>query len=408
MWTTTPAGSVRRVSRFDRLKTTLRRLDPLHVDVAVAAALGVLVVATEASRSHAYLVVPAGLVLSASVAWRRRAPVVATLVAGAAATAVSHAADGPLIVAPVVFALIYYALGQRPAEHGSLWADAFLLALPVAAIATDPSTPSPGDPLILDVLSVWGFFLLLPFAAGRAVRSRSGLNAELRASGERLDEQQRARARQAVIDERTRIARELHDVVAHSVSVMVVQTAAARAVAPRDPAAGAQALRSVETCGQEALIDLRRMIGVLHRADFDVLGGATPGLAQLDKLAERASASGLPVQISVHGEPRPLSAGLDLVSFRVVQEALTNAIKHAGPARARVQVTFSANCLELKIADTGRGPQRPRSAGDGPGQGLLGMRERLSLYGGQLATGHRRGGGFQVLARIPLTEPVST
>jgi signal transduction histidine kinase len=407
MWWATYAGSVRIVSRFDRLKTTLRRLDPLRVDAAAAAVLGVLVVATAVSRPGASLVVPAGLLLCGAVVLRRRAPVAATLLAGASATAVSRAADRPLVVAPVVLALVYYSLGRRRPARGSSWVDAVLLALPVAVIATDPATPSPGDPLIIDVLSVWGFFIVLPFVAGRAIGSRSGLNAELRASAERLEERQRARARQAVVDERTRIARELHDVVAHSVSVMVVQTAAARAVAPRDPSAAAEALRSVERCGEEALTDMRRMIGVLHRADFDVLGGATPGLAQLDKLAERAGASGLPVQVSVHGEPRPLAPGLDLVSFRVVQEALTNAIKHAGPARAHVQVTYTPNCLELEIADTGLGPPRQRTT-DSPGQGLLGMRERLSLYGGQLATGHRRGGGFQVLARIPLTEPVST
>ena len=331
MWPATCAGSVRIVSRFDRLKTTLRCLDPLRVDAAAAALLGVLVVAAEVSHPRAYLVVPAGLLLCGTVALRRRAPVVATLVAGATATAVSHAADGPLIVAPVVLALVYYSLGRRSPARGSLWVDAILLALPVAAIATDPGTPSPGDPLIIDVLSVWGFFIALPFGAGRAVGSRTGLNAELRAGAERLEQRQRDRARQVVVEERTRIARELHDVVAHSVSVMVIQTAAARAVRSPGPAAAAAALRSVERCGREALIDMRRMIGVLHRADFDVLGGATPGLAQLDKLAQRARASGLPVQVE---RPRRATAavpGLDLVSFRVVQEALTNAIKHAGP-----------------------------------------------------------------------------
>lgn len=408
MWPAPGAGSVPGVSRFDRLKTTLRRLDPLRVDVAVAAVLGVLVAGTELSHPRAYLVVPAGLLLSGTVALRRRVPVVAVLLAGAAATAVSHLADGPLAVAPVVFALDYYALGRGSGGRRSWWWDVVLLAVPVAAIATDPNTPSAGNPLIIDVISVWGFFIGLPFAAGAAVRSRTGLNAELRAVAERLEEQHRARARQAVIDERNRIARELHDVVAHSVSVMVVQTAAARAVAPRDPDAAAEALRSVETCGREALADMRRMIGVLHRSDSGVLGAATVGLAQLDKLAERALASGLPVQISVQGEARPLPPGLDLVSFRVVQEALTNAIKHAGPARARVDVTFTEDCLELRITDTGHGPRATRAATEGAGQGLLGMHERLALYGGQLATGRRRRGGFEVLARIPLIESVTT
>jgi signal transduction histidine kinase len=162
-------------------------------------------------------------------------------------------------------------------------------------------------------------------------------------------------------------------------------------------------LRAVESCGRDAMVDMRRMIGVLHRGDIELLGGAAPGLSQLDTLAERARASGLPVQVSVEGEPRPLSAALDLVSYRVVQEALTNAMKHAGPARARVRVTFTSDSLELEIVDTGRGPRAERSAS---GQGLVGMRERLTLYGGRLETGRHAGGGFHVVARIPLTDAV--
>lgn len=396
------AGTVRRVSRLDRLETAVHRLAPRHVDAAVATMLGAVAVATEMSQPHAYVAVPAGLVLSGTVAVRRRTPVVATLAAGTAATVMSHSTGGSVAIAPVVFALNYYMVGRRPPLPGSAWVDALLLALPLVGIATDPATPSSGNPLVVDVMSVWGFFIGLPFAAGRAVRSRTTLNVALRANTERLEQQQRERAKQAVLDERTRIARELHDVVAHSVSVMVVQTAAARAVAPRDRAAAAQALRSVENCGREALIDMRRMIGVLHRSDFDMLGGAAPGLSQLDKLADRAAASGLPVQVSVRGEPRPLSAGLDLVAFRVVQEALTNAIKHAGPARALVVVSFTPDGLELVIADTGRGPRRPHSPADMSGHGLVGMRERLALYGGRLETGNRHGGGFQVRARIPV------
>jgi signal transduction histidine kinase len=163
-------------------------------------------------------------------------------------------------------------------------------------------------------------------------------------------------------------------------------------------------LRAVENCGRDALVDMRRMIGVLHRGDIELLGGASPGLAQLGKLAERAQASGLPVQIRIEGKQRPLSPALDLVCFRVVQEALTNAIKHAGPARARVRVTFTADRLELEITDTGEGTSRARSLAEPIGHGLVGMQERLTLYGGQLQTGRRRGGGFQVVAHVPLTE----
>jgi signal transduction histidine kinase len=149
---------------------------------------------------------------------------------------------------------------------------------------------------------------------------------------------------------------------------------------------------------------MRRMVGVLHRSDIDLLTGTSPGLSQLGTLADRARASGLPVQVTVEGEARSLPPALDLVSFRIVQEALTNAIKHAGPARALVRITFTADCLQLEIVDTGRGPLRRRDPGDTVGHGLVGMRERLSLYGGELRTGHRSGGGYQVLANIPLAE----
>jgi signal transduction histidine kinase len=256
--------------------------------------------------------------------------------------------------------------------------------------------------MALDVLSVWAFFFVLPYAAGRVVTGRTALNAALHANVAVLEHEQRERALRAAVDERTRIARELHDVVAHNVSVMVIQTAAARRVAGRDPEAAAQALRSVESCGRDALVDMRRMMGVLHRGDIDVLGGAAPGLAQLDKLIDRARAAGLTVDVVVRGDERPLTAALDLLSFRVVQEALTNAIKHAGSARVRVRISFLPASLELEIVDSGGEGSRSRSTLDGAGQGLVGMRERLTLYGGRLETGRTHTGGFRVLARIPL------
>jgi signal transduction histidine kinase len=257
---------------------------------------------------------------------------------------------------------------------------------------------------VLDAVSVWLFFFVLPFAAGRSVTSRTALNTALQANLERLEDERRERARQAIIAERTRIARELHDVVAHSVSVMVIQTSAARRVAARDPLAAAEALRSVENCGRDALIDMRRMMGVIHRADTDVLGAAAPGLSQLTKLVERAQSSGLSVQVAIHGKSRPLSAALDLMLFRVVQEALTNVIKHAGAASARIELTYKPNYFELDIVDGGGMSRREPRPANTAGHGLIGMQERIALYGGQLTTGRGRGGGFHVQARIPLTD----
>jgi signal transduction histidine kinase len=155
-------------------------------------------------------------------------------------------------------------------------------------------------------------------------------------------------------------------------------------------------------------MEMRRMIGVLRHGDEEIAGATAPTLSQLGALVTRARAAGLPVELRIDGEACDLSPGLDLVAFRVVQEALTNAIKHAGPARALVRVTFTTGALELEISDTGRGPALADDDTDATGQGLVGMRERLVLYGGELQTGRARGGGFKVRARIPLPEAVTS
>lgn len=257
--------------------TRLLKLDPRVVDAVVALTLGVITVTFIGLQKHLSVVeLFAGVVLSATVAARRRAPVLAVVVAGVAATVVSHSGGDHLAVSPVVLALDCYLLGRRGARGAQLGIDVIVGVVSIAAIATDPGTPGPGTPLVIAVISVWGFFFGLPYAAGRAVGSRTRMNAELRRNAERLEREQRDRAREAVTSERTRIARELHDVVAHGVSVMVIQTQAARRVADRDSAAALEALRAVESCGRDALVDMRRMIGVLHRGDVELLGGASP------------------------------------------------------------------------------------------------------------------------------------
>jgi signal transduction histidine kinase len=188
---------------------------------------------------------------------------------------------------------------------------------------------------------------------------------------------------------------------------MVIQTVAAREVASTDRASARAALAAVQLAGREALLEMRRMIGVLRRGDVQLAGSATPGLDQLDLLAQRARMSGLPVELSVRGRRRALPEALDLVAFRIVQEALTNSIKHAGPARASVTVTFEADRVELEIYDDGRGASPDRPTGEGAGHGLVGMRERLALFDGELSTGGRPGGGFRVFARLPVEETLA-
>jgi signal transduction histidine kinase len=202
------------------------------------------------------------------------------------------------------------------------------------------------------------------------------------------------------------MARELHDVIAHSVSVMVVQTAGARRAARGDLDMARGALRVVESSGRDALVELRRIVGALRHSNNALAGSAAPGVSQLDRLVRRARAAGLPVELHVDGEPKALSLGLDLVAYRLVQEALTNTLKHAGSAHACVNVSIGVRDLRLEVSDTGRGSQQRQRSDGAPGHGLVGMAERVKLYGGELHTGPRADGGFEVRARIPLEGPV--
>ena len=398
-------GTVRAVRRLENLLTRTRGIDPRAVDAVVAVALVAGAVANAAAgEHHRPLTLLAAAATCATVAWRRRAPAAMTAVAVVSVTVYgvsSPGAHGTFPVLEIAAVLDYYMLGRLSVQRGRPEVDAVLLGAAVVGIVV-----APGSAGVNRVATTWTLFVGVPFAVGRAVGSRAALTRELRANAERLEREQAERARHAAAEERSRIARELHDVVAHSVSVMVIQTQAAREVAASDREAARDALSSVQSCGRDALMEMRRMIGVLHHGDEELAGATAPALSQLGALAARARAAGLPVELRIDGEARDLSPGMDLVAFRVVQEALTNAIKHAGPARALVTVTFITGALELEISDTGRGPALPDGDTDATGQGLVGMRERLVLYGGELQTGRARGGGFKVRARIPLPETV--
>jgi signal transduction histidine kinase len=238
-------------------------------------------------------------------------------------------------------------------------------------------------------------FALLAWLAGRGVRTRTRLTEELHEAAVRAQEAHEEEAARAAADERRRIAREMHDVVAHSVSVMVVQAGGARRILDREPARAVEAAATIEETGRAALAEMRRLLGVLHHSDERA---PQPTLRELDALVDRTRAAGLPVELTVEGQPRPLAPGKDLAAYRVVQEALTNAIKHAGAAPTAVTVRWTPAHLELEILDRGA----PAVNGDGDGHGLVGMEERVRLYEGELRTGRRAGGGFEVVARLPL------
>ena len=328
--------------------------------------------------------------LSAPLLWRRVAPVAA--IAAFMAVAVVQTAlftevpESGLVILNVL--LVHYSVGAhsetRPAFAG--------LAIGLAGIVGVSLLYDPGDVLFPVVV-----FGTLPWLAGRAVQNRTRLTRELQERTQRLEHEREVRARAAAARERSRIARELHDVIAHNVSVMVIQAGAARRIAERDPDRAEEAARLIESTGREALAELRRTLGMLRKSDEDIALAAKPSLVRVGTLLLGAQRAGLSASLKVEGTPRPLPPGLDLAAYRIVQEALTNAIKHADASVAEVRVRRTAEGVELEVVDDGVGP-----AGNGRGQGLIGMRERASLLGGAVEAGPQPGGGFRVKATLPL------
>jgi signal transduction histidine kinase len=243
----------------------------------------------------------------------------------------------------------------------------------------------------------------VPWIIGRTVRGQRLLTGELHESAARGERARAQQARTAMTAERARVARELHDAVAHNLSVIAIQAAGADGLVERDPARATQIAALLATVGREALDELGRLVGPLAGAGGEP-AAPHPSLTRVDGLAMRTRASGLPVDLLVEGEPAALPAGVDLAAFRIVQEALANASKHAGGARAWVVVRYEPRAVEVEIGDDGRGPQDaaspPRSGSSG--HGLMGMRERVALYGGTLDVGRRPEGGFLVRARLPI------
>jgi signal transduction histidine kinase len=313
--------------------------------------------------------------------------------------AVIAAASSPLDIFETAYVFMagllstYSVAANAPLRRAALGL-AIVVVFIVVGFSLDPDRGGAGDYLFVGVLygGAW--------ALGRALRER-GLRAHaLEDRAERAEREREQRAAAAVADERARIARELHDVIAHTVSVMVVQTGAVRSRIKRERPRDAELLAEVEAAGRDAIDELRRMLGVLRTGEERLSLAPQPGLDGLDPLVEQVRGSGLPVDVEVEGERVPLPAGIDLAAYRILQESLTNALKHAGPARAAVRLRYSERGLAIEVTDDGAGT----SNGDGTGHGLVGMRERVALYGGTLQAGPRPGGGYAVNALLPLEE----
>jgi signal transduction histidine kinase len=371
----------------DALVTFIQR----RGDEALAAALTGLVlveVAVSGGSDWDKLAGAAGaVVLGLAAARRVRAPLVLLglmLGVAIAAAALSMRESGPIGLF-VLMLLAVYSAAAHTSGRGTLVAGAMVLAIYVIDLVVI-------DPAGITAEGVIFYTLLYgaPWVAGRAIRKQRLKDSEL--------EREKARAFAAIVEERARIARELHDVVAHSISVMVLQARGGRKVLETDPADARDAFGTIERTGQQALDEMRRLLGMLRRSDEELALTPQPSLRELGRLVEQVRAAGLPVQVTVEGEPRELPPGVDLSAFRIVQEALTNVLKHAGPARARVVLRYGADNFELEIADDGTGTGY-RSGG---GYGLVGMRERVSVYGGELEAGREPEGGYTLRVRLPI------
>lgn len=333
--------------------------------------------------------------LNGPLVWRRRHPlgtvgavIVAATVQAALLTDASQFSTTFLVLLLSAYSVAAYADGRR-ALLGL--AGSWVVVCVVNVLSRDDM--GFGDYLFPCGMAT--FFWL----AGRAVRHRSRLAEELHEAAARAEEDREAHRRAAVADERRRVAREMHDIVAHSISVMVVQAGGARRILERDPERAAEAAALIERTGRDALAEMRLLLGVLRPGEQRPGREPQPGMAGLEQLVERARAAGLPVALRVEGTRPELPQGLDLAAYRIVQEALTNALRHAGAAPTEVVVRYGPAALELEVAD--RGAAAAPAPGTG-GHGLVGMRERARLYGGELHAGPRPGGGFEVRARLPL------
>jgi len=334
------------------------------------------------------------VVVTLPLAWRRRAPVAVLFTVIAAAVCAEFAirpSQGPA-ASWIAVIVAFYSVAAHCAERRALLGGGIGLAALAIIIATGhPGTLSPPSLLILA-----GAWLI-----GRYQRQRRSQVSGLQDQAARLERDREEQARAAVTQERGRIARELHDIVAHSVSVMVIQAQAGQRLIS-DAAQAGTAFRSIEASGREALVELRRLLAILRTADDQLVIGPQPGLGSLESLIEQVREAGLPVDLRIEGQQAPLPPGVDLSAYRIVQEALTNTIKHAGPAKAEVILRYDTSALELEITDTGTGTA---PGAIGTGHGLIGMRERTTLLGGDLVTGSREAGGYLVRARLPLTGP---
>jgi signal transduction histidine kinase len=382
----------------NRLLRDWRLLDRLLVAVLVGA--GWVNVLTASDRQGSVVLnLLVITVMGLSLLWRRDRPFVPVVVCaiGMPLSAAVLTAPPYIFVSIAMMSTASYSAGAHLERRLALRGLAVvLLSLATVVLIFDPSD--------------WFFpitiFGLVPWLAGRAIRNQTVLARELAEKAELAEHAREEEERRAIVSERSRIARELHDVLAHNLSVMVVQAGGARRIVEKRPDQAVQVADLIERTGREALAELRQLFGPVRHGDGEDLQGPV-GIDRVEELAARARAAGLSVHVHVEGERVRLPTGVDLTAYRVVQEALTNTLKHGGRAQASVTVSYEPNEVVLSIEDdgVGTGSSRDELGELGGGHGLVGMRERVELYGGMLQAGSRPHGGFAVRARLP-TRPL--
>jgi signal transduction histidine kinase len=373
------------------MRDTVVNLIRRHGDDALAAALTALALLetflADVPQSFRLIYFASAIVLGVAAARRVRTPLLllgVVLLISVAAVRLPQLRAAQIQSVAFFVLLAVYSAAAHTGGRGTWLAGAMTFGLFITDTLADPNG------IYAEGVVFYALLFGAPWAAGRAIR-------RWRLSERRLD-LEKARTATAIAEERARIARELHDVVAHSISVMVVQARGGRRVLASDPADASEALAIIERTGHQALEEMRRLLGMLRKSDEELALAPQPSLKEFGTLVDHVRAAGLPVEVTIEGEARDLPPGVDLSAYRIVQEALTNALRHAGPARARVLIRYGRDDLVLEVADDGLG------TGDesGAGYGLVGMHERVSVYGGELQAGRRPEGGYALRVRLPL------
>src|SRR5215208_2088220 len=379
------------------IRARVRSLGPGRVDALIAAAFfveGLLEAALlYGDAPYAWVAVLATAALAIALAVRRRAPLASVVIACAAFVAyqpLGREVNDNVYSAFFAVLFVLFSFGPTAPRGRMLLAGvAFTFLTGVLSTMTDSYPSTALDAIVGSTVIAGG-----PVLLARVIANRSRLNATLLEKTERLRRERADQAERAAAEERGRIAGELHDVVAHAMSAMVVQAGGARRLATKDPERARDAFAAVEDTGREALTEIRRLLGVLRHQDDEIALAPQPSLRHLAALVRRIEAAGLPVALQVDGDERPLPPGVDLTAYRLVQEALGGALEPGAAGRAEVLVRYRPDGIDLEVTDDGAG-------GDGP-RPLAGVRERVSLYGGQLHAGRRRSGGHAVRARLPV------